>query len=97
MALAMSISPLGDKIGTSDPAGGGLAAEPIDPDHGDLFFPKPFNDDQVSDHSSSGEVRRAVVQGPPGTGKNTHDCQYHLSHARKQAAGSSWSPTARRR
>jgi hypothetical protein len=39
--------PLGDKIGMIDPAGGELRVEPIDPDHGDLFFPKPFNDDQV--------------------------------------------------
>lgn len=39
--------PLADKIGMIDPAGGGSEAGPIDPDHGDLFFPKPFNDDQV--------------------------------------------------
>jgi hypothetical protein len=39
--------PLADKIGMIDPSSGGLEAEPIDPDQCDLFFPKPFNDEQV--------------------------------------------------
>jgi hypothetical protein len=71
--------PLGDKIGTSDPAGGGLAAEPIDPDHGDLFFPKPFNDDQVQIIRRLEKSDGLVVQGPPGTGK-THTIANIICH-----------------
>jgi AAA domain len=71
--------PLGDKIGMIDPAGGGLKVEPIDPDHGDLFFPKPFNDDQVQIIHRLEKSDGLVVQGPPGTGK-THTIANIISH-----------------
>ena len=71
--------PLGDKIGMSDPAGDGFETEPIDPDHGDLFFPKPFNDDQVQIIRRLEKSDGLVVQGPPGTGK-THTIANIISH-----------------
>jgi AAA domain len=71
--------PLADKIGMIDPAGRGLEAEPIDPDHGDLFFPKPFNDDQVQIIRRLEKFDGLVVQGPPGTGK-THTIANIISH-----------------
>ncbi|ULO25111.1 AAA domain-containing protein [Methylocystis sp. SB2] len=71
--------PLGDKIGMSDPAGDGFEAEQIDPDHGDLFFPKPFNDDQVQIIRRLEKSDGLVVQGPPGTGK-THTIANIISH-----------------
>jgi very-short-patch-repair endonuclease len=71
--------PLSDKIGTSDPAGEGSEAEPIDPEHGDLFFPKPFNDDQVQIIRRLEKSDGVVVQGPPGTGK-THTIANVVSH-----------------
>lgn len=71
--------PLGDKIGASDPAGGELRTEPIDPDHGDLFFPKPFNDDQVQIIRRLEKSDGLVVQGPPGTGK-THTIANIICH-----------------
>src|ERR1019366_8924283 len=71
--------PLGDKIGMIDPAGGGLKMEPIDPDHGDLFFPKPFNDDQVQIIRRLEKSDGLVVQGPPGTGK-THTIANIICH-----------------
>ncbi|MGO9768746.1 MAG: AAA domain-containing protein [Roseiarcus sp.] len=71
--------PLGDKIGSFDPAGEELKAEPIDPDHGDLFFPKPFNDDQVQIIRRLEKSDGLVVQGPPGTGK-THTIANIICH-----------------
>jgi very-short-patch-repair endonuclease len=71
--------PLGDKIGTSDPAAGGMEVEPVDPDHGDLFFPKAFNDDQVQIIRRLEKSDGVVVQGPPGTGK-THTIANIVSH-----------------
>lgn len=71
--------PLGDRIGASDPASGGFEAEPVDPDHGDLFFPKPFNDDQVQIIRRLEKSDGLVVQGPPGTGK-THTIANIISH-----------------
>ena len=71
--------PLGDKIGTMDPARGGVTTEPVDPDHGDLFFPKPFNDDQVQIIRRLEKSDGLVVQGPPGTGK-THTIANIVSH-----------------
>jgi len=59
--------PLGDKIGMLDPTDRG-GDEPVDPDHGDLFFPKPFNDDQVQIIHRLEKSDGLVVQGPPGTG-----------------------------
>src|ERR1700684_3734264 len=52
---------------------------PIDPDHGDLFFPKPFNDDQVEIIRRLEKSDGLVVQGPPGTGK-THTIANIISH-----------------
>jgi Rad3-related DNA helicase len=63
----------------ADPAGGGLETEPIDPDHGDLFFPKPFNDEQVQIIRRLEKADGLVVQGPPGTGK-THTIANIISH-----------------
>jgi hypothetical protein len=57
--------PLGDKIRMSDSLVGGVEAEPIDFDHGDLFFPKPFNDDQVQIIRRLETSDGLVVQGPP--------------------------------
>lgn len=71
--------PLGDKIGMINPAGGGSAAEPVDHEHGDLFFPKPFNDDQVQIIRRLEKSDGLVVQGPPGTGK-THTIANIVSH-----------------
>lgn len=70
--------PLGDKIGMLDPADRG-GEEPVDPDHGDLFFPKPFNDDQVQIIRRLEKSDGLVVQGPPGTGK-THTIANIISH-----------------
>lgn len=53
--------------------------EPIDPDHGDLFFPKPFNEDQVQIIRRLERADGIVVQGPPGTGK-THTIANIISH-----------------
>jgi len=69
---------LGDKIGMLDPADRG-GEEPVDPDHGDLFFPKPFNDDQVQIIRRLEKSDGLVVQGPPGTGK-THTIANIISH-----------------
>ncbi len=71
--------PLGDKIGASDGIGSGMETEPVDPDHGDLFFPKPFNDDQVQIIRRLEKSDGLVVQGPPGTGK-THTIANIVSH-----------------
>lgn len=71
--------PLGDSIGTSDLAGAGATAEPVDPEHGDLFFPKPFNDDQVRIIRLLEKSDGVVVQGPPGTGK-THTIANIICH-----------------
>lgn len=70
-------APLGNQIGTSPNNGRG--SQPTPPAF-DLFFPKPFNDEQ------SEIVRRIevsdglVVQGPPGTGK-THTIANLICHA----------------
>ncbi|QDP27338.1 AAA domain-containing protein [Bradyrhizobium cosmicum] len=70
--------PLSDAMGAV--AGGGAGPSEADPTPlGDLFFPKPFNDEQVE------IVRRlevndgVVVQGPPGTGK-THTISNIICH-----------------
>jgi hypothetical protein len=73
------IRPLGDKIGTSDSVGAAWGSEPVDPEHGDLFFPKPFNDDQVQIIRRLEKSDGIVVQGPPGTGK-THTIANIISH-----------------
>jgi hypothetical protein len=71
--------PLGDKIGAPDLPGNGHGPEPVDPEHGDLFFPKPFNDDQVQIIRRLEKSDGLAVQGPPGTGK-THTIANIISH-----------------
>ena len=71
--------PLGDKIGATDSIGREPDAETVDPEHGDLFFPKPFNDDQVQIIRRLEKSDGLVVQGPPGTGK-THTIANIISH-----------------
>jgi len=77
--IGVVYQPLGDKIGAADPAGFGDEVETIDPEHGDLFFPKPFNDDQVQIIRRLEKSDGLVVQGPPGTGK-THTIANIISH-----------------
>ncbi len=48
-------------------------------DSDDLFFPKPFNSEQVSIISRLDQADGVVVQGPPGTGK-THTIANVISH-----------------
>lgn len=71
--------PLADRIGTA----GALQVEaddsPVDADQGDLFFPKPFNDEQVEIIRRLEKSDGLVVQGPPGTGK-THTIANIVSH-----------------
>ncbi len=71
--------PLSGKIETSDPAGQEAQADLIDPDHADLFFPKPFNDEQVQIIRRLEKSEGLVVQGPPGTGK-THTIANVICH-----------------
>ena len=60
--------PLSTRIGGSD--AGGEAPLPND-DALDVFFPKPFNDDQLEIIRRLSQADGLVVQGPPGTGKPT--------------------------
>jgi hypothetical protein len=46
----------------------------------DAFFPKPFNDDQISIVRRLSHADGLVVQGPPGTGK-THTIANIICHA----------------
>ena len=46
----------------------------------DVFFPKPFNDDQVAMVRRLARADGLVVQGPPGTGK-THTIANLICHA----------------
>ena len=50
-----------------------------DQDHGDLFFPKPFNEDQIAIIRRLETSDGVVVQGPPGTGK-THTIANIICH-----------------
>ncbi|PZA11562.1 DNA helicase [Rhodopseudomonas palustris] len=56
----------------------GVIDEPSAP-LGDLFFPKPFNDEQVEIVRRLEENDGVVVQGPPGTGK-THTISNIICH-----------------
>ena len=56
------------------------AAPSFGPAPGDVFFPKPFNDDQVAIVHRLAEAEGLVVQGPPGTGK-THTIANIICHA----------------
>ena len=73
-----SFKPLGDRLGSIDTSGFKDDA-PVDHDHGDLFFPKPFNDEQVEIIRRLEKSDGLVVQGPPGTGK-THTIANIISH-----------------
>jgi very-short-patch-repair endonuclease len=71
--------PLGPTLVSHDTVSAEVKQERIDPDHGDLFFPKPFNDDQVQIIRRLERADGIVVQGPPGTGK-THTIANIISH-----------------
>lgn len=68
--------PLGPSIG--GPIDIGRAPEPVDP-IGDLFFPKPFNEEQEEIVRRLEKADGVVVQGPPGTGK-THTISNIICH-----------------
>ncbi|HVX91769.1 MAG TPA: AAA domain-containing protein [Xanthobacteraceae bacterium] len=70
-------TPLSTKIGDSLP-GVGPAEEKASLD--DVFFPKPFNDDQIEIVRRLSAATGLVVQGPPGTGK-THTIANLICHA----------------
>jgi len=76
--IGVVYQPLGDKIGAADPAGFGDEVETIDPEHGDLFFPKPFNDDQVQIIRRLEKSDGLVVQGP--LNRKTHTIANIISH-----------------
>jgi len=76
--IADSYEPLGAVIGEAL-TGSDVQGEPVDPEHGDLFFPKPFNDDQIQIVRRLEKSDGLVVQGPPGTGK-THTIANIISH-----------------
>ena len=69
--------PLSTRIGGSDAAE--EARQPND-DALDVFFPKPFNDDQLEIIRRLSKADGLVVQGPPGTGK-THTIANLICHA----------------
>jgi AAA domain len=71
--------PLGDRLGAADAIALEFDEEPVDPVHGDLFFPKPFNNEQVAIIRRLEKSDGLVVQGPPGTGK-THTIANIISH-----------------
>jgi very-short-patch-repair endonuclease/transcription elongation GreA/GreB family factor len=70
--------PLSERIGESGVDPTPLAPQPAD--HLDVFFPKPFNDDQFEIIRRLNKTDGLVVQGPPGTGK-THTIANLICHA----------------
>ena len=68
---------LGPSLGAAPEAD---AAAPAAAAAGDVFFPKPFNDDQVAIVHRLAAADGLVVQGPPGTGK-THTIANIICHA----------------
>ena len=76
--ISADYQPLGNTIGL-DGAPAQLADNPVDHDQGDLFFPKPFNNDQVEIIRRLEKSDGLVVQGPPGTGK-THTIANIICH-----------------
>ncbi|HEX4764786.1 MAG TPA: AAA domain-containing protein [Lichenihabitans sp.] len=68
--------PLGDRLGTLEEAGAPAEAAPLT----DVFFPKPFNEDQIAIVRRLAAGDGLVVQGPPGTGK-THTIANLICHA----------------
>jgi very-short-patch-repair endonuclease len=69
--------PLSTRIGGSN---GGEETSPPSDDTLDVFFPKPFNDDQLEIIRRLERADGLVVQGPPGTGK-THTIANLICHA----------------
>ena len=59
---------------------GGTEPSPTSQGSIELFFPKPFNDEQVGIVRKLEEADGVVVQGPPGTGK-THTISNIICHA----------------
>ncbi|HKH95206.1 MAG TPA: AAA domain-containing protein, partial [Beijerinckiaceae bacterium] len=74
---AAAWQPLGNQIGATGPELALVAEE--DAASGDLFFPKPFNDDQIEIVRRLEVAEGLVVQGPPGTGK-THTIANVICH-----------------
>ena len=71
-----SWQPLGTAIGEKIELGDvSIPASPL----GDLFFPKPFNNDQIEIVQRLERSDGIVVQGPPGTGK-THTISNIICH-----------------
>lgn len=70
-------TPLGGILGetAAAPDAPGPDASPL----GDLFFPKPFNDEQIEIVRRLEASDGVVVQGPPGTGK-THTISNIICH-----------------
>jgi hypothetical protein len=58
---------------------GSIDAEQAESPIGDLFFPKPFNNEQVAIVRRLEKTDGVVVQGPPGTGK-THTIANIICH-----------------
>jgi len=69
-------APLSNSIGADLAAR--TEAEPESP-LGDLFFPKPFNEEQIEIVRRLEKTDGVVVQGPPGTGK-THTISNIICH-----------------
>jgi hypothetical protein len=69
--------PLSTRIGGSSP---GSEVPLPDDDVLDVFFPKPFNNDQLEVIRRLSRADGLVVQGPPGTGK-THTIANLICHA----------------
>ena len=76
-AVSAAWEPLADRLGE---IGEGEVVPEGDPGFGDVFFPKPFNDDQIAIVARLAKVDGLVVQGPPGTGK-THTIANLICHA----------------
>ncbi len=71
--------PLGSRIGETTSSGGSESRQSKN-DIGDIFFPKPFNDDQMEVIRRLSGSDGLVVQGPPGTGK-THTIANLICHS----------------
>ncbi len=82
-AVSTAWEPLADRLGQ---IGEGQVVPEGDPGFGDVFFPKPFNDDQVAIVGPPGESRRARGPGSARHGKDTHDRKPHLPRAGARAA-----------
>lgn len=69
--------PLSPRLGGTS---GEVETVPGDADLTDIFFPKPYNDDQLEIIRRLARSDGLVVQGPPGTGK-THTIANLICHA----------------